>query len=131
MIGPESCLLDTNIVIDLFRGRNEVADYIKRKEKAYIPIPVLGELYLGAENSKRKAHHISQIENLLTMADVLFNSLETAKIYGKTKVQLKQKGKPIPENDIWIAALAIEHSLPLITRDQHFTYISEVVVAQV
>jgi tRNA(fMet)-specific endonuclease VapC len=130
MIGNKSCALDTNIVIDLFRGRKNIADKINELEKVYVPIPVLGELYLGAENSSRKAHHLAQIDVLLRLSEILHTSNETAKIYGRIKVQLKRKGKPIPENDIWIAALAMEHELTLITRDQHFIHLPELTITE-
>lgn len=129
MNGNEACL-DTNIVIDMLRGRKDIADKITTLEKVYVPIPVLGERYLGAENSSRKAHHLAQIDVLLSLSEVIHTSNETAKIYGWIKVQLKKKGKPIPENDIWIAALAMEHDLTLITRDQHFTYLPELVIKE-
>ena len=92
-------------------------------EKVYVPIPVLGEIYLGAENSSRKAHHLKQIDALLNLSEVLHTTNETAKVYGRIKFQLKKKGKPIPENDIWIAALAIENQLLMITRDHHFKHL--------
>lgn len=130
MTGNKACLLATNIVIDIFRGRKEIADEITKFEKVYVPIPVPGELYLGAENSSRKAHHLAQIDVLLSLSETIYTSNETAKIYGMIKVQLKKKGKPIPENDIWIAALAMEHDLPLITRDHHFTHLPELVIKE-
>lgn len=130
MTGNKACFIDTNIVIDVFRGRKEVADEITTFEKVYAPIPVLGELYLGVEKSSRKAHHLTQIEVLLSLSEVVHTSNETAKTYGKIKALLKKKGTPIPENDIWIAALAIEHDLPLITRDKHFTHLPELVIKE-
>ena len=125
MIGNKSCALDTNIIIDLFRGNEDTADKIDSFKKVFIPVNVLGELHLGAENSSRKDHHLKQIKALLVRSIVLHTSNKTASIYGNLKVHLKRKGKPIPENDIWIAALAIENKLSLVTRDKHFKNISE------
>ncbi|MEM9338646.1 MAG: hypothetical protein AAGA66_07960 [Bacteroidota bacterium] len=70
MNGNEACL-DTNIVIDMLRGRKDIADKITTLEKVYVPIPVLGERYLGAENSSRKAHHLAQIDVLLSLSSAV------------------------------------------------------------
>lgn len=129
MTGSKACILDTNIIIDLFRGRSEIARQLDKLTEVFVPVPVLGELYLGAESSSNKSHHISQIEFLLSHVKLLYPTKETAAIYGRVKVQLKRKGRPIPENDIWIAALAIEHGLQLITRDNHFKELPELEMA--
>lgn len=123
--GSNSFLLDTNIIIDLFQGEKGIADRIEGSYITYIPIPVLGELYFGAETSQRKAYHTDQIQKLLKVVELLNTSDITAKIYGKIKSKLKLEGTPIPENDVWIAAMAIEYNLPLVTRDNHFTKITE------
>jgi tRNA(fMet)-specific endonuclease VapC len=123
--GSSPIALDTNIIIDLFQGQVEIADKITKSKAVYIPIPVLGELYLGAENSSRKLHHIRQIEALLKVITLLNTSERTAEVYSKIKARLKEKGTPIPENDIWIAALAKEHDLPVVTRDKHFSNIPD------
>lgn len=79
-------------------------------------------MYLGAESSGRKAYHYAQIEIFLKIATVLNADDQTALFYGRLKAYLKMKGTSIPENDIWIAAIAQEHGLPLVTRDVHFKY---------
>lgn len=119
-IGSSTYALDTNIVIDLFKGRRDIADKIDAAQKVYLPIPTLAELYLGAENSLRKAHHLEQISAFLKLTEVLNTSHRTAELYSVLKAHLRRQGTPIPENDIWIAALAKEHDLPVITRDKHF-----------
>jgi tRNA(fMet)-specific endonuclease VapC len=123
--GNKAYALDTNIIIDLFKGNRAIADKIDQAKTIYLPAPALGELYFGAENSERKQHHLQQINMLLQLVQVLSISEQTAEIYGSIKTHLKRQGKPIPENDIWIAALAKEHSLPVVTRDNHFKHIPD------
>ncbi len=64
-----------------------------------------------------------KVDELLTKAVVLSSDAITAKEYGNLKSDLRKKGKPIPENDIWIAAIAVQYGLRLITKDSHFKYI--------
>ena len=77
-IWSSTCALDTNIVIDLFKGRRDIADKINAAQKFYLSIPTLAELYLGAENSLRKAHHLEQIRAFLKLTEVLNTSNRTA-----------------------------------------------------
>jgi tRNA(fMet)-specific endonuclease VapC len=124
--GNNNYLLDTNIIIDLLKGQQSIADEINKSKQVYTPVFALGELYLGAENSNRKKYHINQITDFLKIAPVLNTSDNTAIIYGNIKSFLKRKGTPIPENDIWIAALAMEHKLPIVTRDNHFKNLPDI-----
>ncbi|MDH5400271.1 MAG: type II toxin-antitoxin system VapC family toxin [Cyclobacteriaceae bacterium] len=125
--GNNGYLLDTNIVIDLFKGQRDIADKINESGNVYLPIPTLGELYLGAENSGRRTHHFRQIDALLQIIEIINTSQRTAEMYGILKVKLKRLGKPIPENDIWIAALAKEHDYTIVSRDKHFNNIPDLV----
>ncbi|MFI5137885.1 MAG: type II toxin-antitoxin system VapC family toxin [Sphingobacteriales bacterium] len=118
-----SILLDTNIVIELFKGNLAVTASIETQKSVNIPFAVLGELYLGAYRSSNPKKHIKQVNNFLSKCDVLIADSETANNYALIKTGLLNKGKPIPENDIWIAATAKQHELPLITRDKHFNEI--------
>ncbi len=83
-------------------------------------------MYFGAENSIRKEYHIKQINSFLKIGILLNTGVRTALIYGKIKAYLKSKGTPIPENDIWIAAIAKEHQLPIVTEDKHFKLIPDI-----
>ena len=123
--GINGYLLDTNVVIDLFKGQKEIADKIHEATNVFIPVPALGELYLGVENSRRKAHHIDQINSLLQLVSSINATEQTAKIYGKIKSVLRTLGRPIPENDIWIAAIGLEYGYAVVTRDKHFDNIPD------
>ncbi|UCH96009.1 MAG: type II toxin-antitoxin system VapC family toxin [Candidatus Aminicenantes bacterium] len=118
-------LLDTNIVILFLKKDNEIVEKIKELEEVYIPVTVFGELYFGAYKSQKVEENLKNISNLLENVTVLEHSVNTAKIYGEIKNQLKEKGKPIPENDIWIAAIAKQHDLTVITNDIHFEEIED------
>ena len=113
-------LLDTNIVISLFAGNEVVLSWIKEVNEIYIPSIVLGELFYGAQKSANVESNISKITELASHSYILPCDDETAKHYGEIKNNLRKKGRPIPENDIWIAAINEQHGLSLVTSDAHF-----------
>ena len=113
-------LLDTNIVIRLFAEDSEIIEKIKKSKEIFIPSIVIGELYYGAQKSKRKKKNIEKIDQLVEIADILSCDYITARQYGRIKRELKEKGTPIPENDIWIAAISFQYDLELISQDAHF-----------
>lgn len=121
-------LLDTNIVIALFAGENIVQQRLAEGRAVFIPTTVLGELYYGAYKSTNAAKNLSTIEELIANSAILSCDTITALRYGEIKNQLRTKGSPIPENDIWIAAIALQHQLTLITRDAHFKEINDLVI---
>lgn len=124
----DQVLLDTNIIIDLFSGNPLVSEAVLAKRKVFLPVPALGELYRGAFASVRQAHNLKQIEDFAAEVPVLVCDADTARRYGQMKQSLRAKGKLIPENDLWIAALARQHSIAVMTRDEHFNWVSDIVV---
>lgn len=113
-------LLDTNVVIALFAGDEQVVGRLRQAEAVLIPAVVLGELYFGACKSSHSAENQAKIDQFAAQNSIINCDSETARRYGQIKGSLKQMGRPIPENDIWIAATAIQHSITLVTRDAHF-----------
>lgn len=113
-------LLDSNAVIALFAGAVGVRDQLSQASELYVPAIVLGELYYGARKSGRVAANVSRVEQFAATSSVIDCTAETAKHYGIIKEGLRSRGRPIPENDIWIAALALQHGLTVLTRDEHF-----------
>jgi len=113
-------LLDTNAAIARIRKDADLETLLRTAEQIYVPVIVLGELYYGAENSRRVEENIKAVEMFVVNTVVLNCDAETAREFGKIAHMLRLKGRPIPENDIWIAALAQQHSLTLVTRDMHF-----------
>lgn len=118
-------LFDSNIVIGLFANEAVITKKIASfSGRIFIPSIVLGELFYGAYQSTRKEENTKKIEALATTAFVLECDADTARFYGEIKSFLKANGTPIPENDIWIAAIAKQHQLVLVTRDKHFNNIN-------
>lgn len=113
-------LLDTNIVTALFAGEASVIEHLGTADEVFLPVPALGELYYGARKSARAAANLARLDEFAASVTVNGSEPETARQYGLLKHQLRTKGRPLPENDIWIAALALEHDLTLVTRDRHF-----------
>lgn len=113
-------LLDTNIVIEVFSGNQEVADRISDLEGFFISATVLGELYVGVNRVANKIKHQKKLLNFLRLCEVILIDTATSEKFGELSAYLYKKGKPIPSNDIWIAASAIQHNLILITMDKHF-----------
>ncbi|PKL15278.1 MAG: VapC toxin family PIN domain ribonuclease [Spirochaetae bacterium HGW-Spirochaetae-5] len=119
-------LLDTNIIIDLFNGVDAVTKKLINADEVFVPNVVIGELYFGLYGSKKTKSNIKRLEDFILSSTVINTNIETARIYGYIKNELKKKGTPIPENDIWIAALAKQHSLKVLTRDKHFKSVDNI-----
>ena len=117
-------LLDTNVVIALFAGDAQVVAALDAVSNVFIPAIVLGELLYGAQKSARPGENAEQVRALAEAVVVLPVDAETAPRYGEIKAVLRNQGTPIPENDLWIAALARQHDLALATRDAHFDVVS-------
>jgi tRNA(fMet)-specific endonuclease VapC len=118
-------LLDTNIVIGVFNGDSLLQHRVTNTPEIFLSIVSLGELFYGARNSNRIQENVDRVEQFAASVIVLDCDSETARRYGLLKRELRERGTPIPENDIWIAALAGQHELALVTRDQHFSSIPQ------
>lgn len=127
MIGNK-LLLDTNIVIELFRGNQVVIAVLDKQEKVYLPTAVLGELYVGAYRSANVAKRLQEIKSFLERCIVLNTDATTADKYAIIKTALLNKGKPIPENDIWIAATAMHYEITLYSFDRHFEEVEGIIL---
>jgi len=112
-------LLDTNVIIAFFAGEKAVSQRLVDAE-VFVSSTVLGELFYGARKSAHVAANLDRIEQFASSVQVLNCDAATAQLYGNIRDGLRSKGRPIPENDIWIAAVALQHGLPLATRDGHF-----------
>lgn len=119
----ESIALDTNIAIDLLNGKTAVIDFLSEVELIYLPIPVCGELLFGAKNSSKSTINEPKYQRFINGCYILNSSLIVAEEYARIRLELKSKGRPIPENDIWIAAICLINEVPLFTRDKHLSYI--------
>ena len=119
--------LDTNRLTDLFNGDVELAEHLEGCDEVSIPLIVLAEIKAGFLGGKQPHRNEAILQKLLAKATfkVLLPNRETADHYAKLFNQLKRAGTPLPGNDIWISALALQHDLTLITRDQHFDRIPQ------
>lgn len=117
--------LDTNAYSGFKHGKAEVVDQLERAERILIPIPVLAELRIGFRGGTREALNLDELEQFLSSPRVELCSLteQTAILYAEIFGTLQRKGKPIPLNDIWIAASAMEQGAILLSAEAHFTWI--------
>jgi len=113
-------LLDTNIVIGILEQDASITNRLDPSAQLFLPCIAMGELFYGAHNSGRVQHNLARLGKLSKSFPVLPCDLGTADTYGKLKTALRKKGRPIPDNDIWIAAIAEQQRLTLLTRDIHF-----------
>jgi tRNA(fMet)-specific endonuclease VapC len=115
-------LLDTNRYTDLARGVTEVVERAEAASELWLPLFVLGELRAGFVGGSRSERNAEALDRFLQRSNtgVLLPDVETATYYARIYNDLRRAGRPIPTNDIWIAALALQHDLTLDARDQHF-----------
>lgn len=119
--------LDTNRLTDLFQGDAALAERLGLCDEVWIPLVVLAEIKAGFLGGTERHRNEILLRKLLskTTVGVLLPDRETAEHYARLFVQLKRAGTPVPDNDLWIAALALQHDLLLITRDRHFKSIPQ------
>lgn len=123
MSAAGSALLDTSVVIAHLRGDTNVTARFTEANVLYLPWIVLGELRYGAQRSKTPEKSLLEITDFQSITVLLFPDEQTVQTYSIVKAELIGAGKTIPENDVWIAALARQYGLPLVTRDQHFAFV--------
>jgi tRNA(fMet)-specific endonuclease VapC len=121
-------LLDTNIVIALFAGERRAVQKLRRAPAVFLPTVVVGELLYGALKSAQIRSNVERIEEFVVTNSVLSCDLETARYYGQIKHRLGRKGRPLPDNDLWIAAVAQQHGLTVVSRDKHFQEVNNLKV---
>ncbi len=118
-------ILDTNALSAFVDGDAGVGDVLRRQPRAAIPVIVLGEFRYGIAESRHRAAYEAWLDSELSHFDILAITDETTVAYAGLRVALKRSGRPIPANDAWIAALALQHRLPILSRDQHFDVVPD------
>ena len=113
-------ILDTNALSAFVDGEARVGQILRRQTRAAIPVIVLGEFRYGIAQSKYRSAYEVWLESQLSYFDILVVTEETTFAYAELRVVLKRSGRPIPANDAWIAALALQHRLAILSRDEHF-----------
>jgi len=113
-------ILDTNAISAFFEGVPSVCASVGNAAVLAVPSIVLGEYRFGLSDSRLRSELEAKLGRLERFADVLCVDAETARHYATIRRELKDVGTPIPENDLWIAALVRQHGLPLLSSDPHF-----------
>jgi tRNA(fMet)-specific endonuclease VapC len=121
-------LLDTNAIIPILNGDANIASLLVGSV-AFVPIIAVAELYFGAEKSRQTEANIKRVDEFISQRTILTCDKETARWFGRIEYRSRAKGKAIPQNDIWIAAIAIQHQLTVLTRDAHFREIDGLLAA--
>ena len=119
-------ILDTNALSAFVDGDPAIGEVMRQQARASIPVIVLGEFRYGIAQSRHRVSYEQWLLVQLPHFDVLPVTDETAIAYAALRVTLKKNGTPIPANDAWIAALALQHRLPVLSRDQHFDAVPQI-----
>ena len=121
--------LDTNRYVDLCKGTAATVALLEEAEAVVLPFVVLGELRAGFVHGRRQAENERALRQFLLKdgVRVLFADDQTTHHYASVFRQLKKLGTPIPTNDMWIAALVLQHNLALHARDKHFDHLPQIV----
>jgi tRNA(fMet)-specific endonuclease VapC len=123
-------LLDTNCLTDALRQEPAATETVERAVEVWVPFVALAEIKAGFQggNLRRRAHNEALLLRFLGLASVgvLYAEQETTEVYARIFAQLRRAGTPIPTNDLWIASLAVQHQLTLLTRDAHFARVPQV-----
>lgn len=124
-------LLDTNAYTALTKGQANIVKKVKQAHRIYLSAVVAGELAFGFRNGNKYEQNQDKLRGFLENPYVHFLTVTqtTADRFGRIATQLKQKGTPIPSNDIWIAAHTFETGADLVTLDKHFNTIDGLVIA--
>jgi tRNA(fMet)-specific endonuclease VapC len=120
-------ILDTNAVSALLAGRNEpLQRLLNTADRHHLPLPVIAEYQYGLLQLPRPRRLQSLFRRLEAESIVLYPDRATADLYATIRNELKKRGRPIPENDIWIAALARQFELDVVSQDAHFDHIPDI-----
>jgi predicted nucleic acid-binding protein len=113
-------IVDSNALLAFVDGDTAVGDILRQQARACIPVIVLGEFRYGIAQSRHRAAYEQWLRSELDLFEVLAVTAQTTITYATLRVALREQGAPIPTTDAWIAALALQHKLPVLTRDRHF-----------
>ena len=120
-----SFLLDTSVIVEIFAGDQQVIERLAAAENVFIPGIAIGELAYGAMKSAHIEKNLNEIKRFASANVVVSCDETTGYWYGVVKDTLRRTGHPIPENDIWIAAVALQYNFVVATRDRHFGFVPD------
>lgn len=124
-------LLDTNVLVRLFNGDKKITNYLLKQNDIRLSSISLGELLFGAEKSRRTEENKSKAIAFFSRYNLYETSEEVAVEYGKIKSALLKSGNPIPENDLWLAAVAKANDFAIVTQDKHFKKIADLSIIEI
>ena len=127
---PGKYALDTNVVIALLNGDAAVSERWADAEVLLLPVPVLGELLYGALRSSRRSDNEQRVRIVVRHMELIECDGPVCENYAQIKAALATAGRPIPENDLWISACEAAAGAALVTRDDHFKHIPELVIEE-
>jgi len=116
-------ILDTNALSALAGRKPDLTNKIESYPRLVLNLISLGEYRYGIDGSNSKVELEKWLKKLIDRCEILTPSMNTLRFYSEISHQLKRDGKPIPANDVWIAALCKESGMELISRDKHFDYV--------
>jgi len=119
-------ILDTNALSAWAEGIAGIADPLRSADRLFVPSIVLGEYFFGIRQSRHRARYEYWLNQCLPETEVATINVDTASAYAEIRLELKQSGSPIPQNDVWIAALARQHELDILSNDRHFDLVEGV-----
>jgi tRNA(fMet)-specific endonuclease VapC len=117
-------ILDTNALSAMADGDPDLEPALRRTNAVALPVIALGEYRYGVRQSRHRAKYEKWLADLMESCRVLNVDGDTAEHYAEVRDELKRSGQPIPGNDVWIAALARQHDLPILSRDRHFDFVT-------
>ena len=113
-------ILDTNALSAWAEGRAAVEAPLRAAQRLVVPSVVLGEYWFGIRQSRHQARYEDWLARYLPLTEIAMVTSATADAYADIRLELKRRGTPIPSNDVWIAALARQHGLAIMSNDGHF-----------
>lgn len=112
-------ILDTNALSAWAEGRTGIMAPLRSAERLVVPSVVLGEYYFGIRQSRHRKRYEEWLAQYLPLTEIAAVTSATADVYADIRLDLKRLGTPIPPNDVWIAAVARQHLLPVLSNDRH------------
>lgn len=119
-------ILDTNAVSAILAADSRIASLLGPSIRHHLPVVVIAEYQFGILGSRHPKQLRAGFQRLESQSILLPSDRETADWYAVIRHDLKKKGQPIPENDLWIAALARQHALGIVSQDKHFDQVENV-----
>ena len=113
-------ILDTNALSAWAEGILAVEPHLQAADRLVVPTIVLGEYYFGIRQSRHRRRYEDWLRRYLPLAEIATVTQTTAEVYAEIRLELKRSGNPIPSNDTWVAALARQYLLPVLSNDTHF-----------